>query len=74
MITIKKDSYIVEVAMRGAAENYVCTLYGLIDLLEDSVARDQDSVKENQFYVLELLRAMLPDYKQAEMMETADRE
>jgi hypothetical protein len=70
MIKIDNGGFTVRVdAPTGAAENYVETMQDIIELLQN---RDGETTSTN-FYLLELLKAMLPDSEQAKLLECREK-
>ncbi len=65
MVTFTKDSFVVEVKTgHGPVENYLETANDIINVLQN---QEEDLLQKN-YYLLELLRQMLPDYEQAKAM------
>lgn len=62
MVTLTQKGFKVEVSTGGnAAENYVETVNSIVELLQ---AQHPD-MKGEDFYLLQMLKAMLPDADQA---------
>jgi len=62
MVTLTKKGFKVEVSTGGdAAENYVETINSIVELLQSQ----QPDMKGDDFYLLQMLKAMLPDADQA---------
>ena len=65
MVRTTDESYIVEVQVASKpAEDYVETITDLVNLLQS----ESDDSRANHFYLLELLKAMLPTIEQAQVM------
>ena len=66
MIRFTHNSYIVEVKTAcNPAEDYTETMGELIDLMQS----EDDEMSKRRFFLLSLLRAMLPTYDQAIAMD-----
>ncbi|MDX9703914.1 MAG: hypothetical protein RBU23_12860 [Candidatus Auribacterota bacterium] len=62
MVTILKDRFIVEVECGTAAhEDYVSTMNNIIECIQTQ----SDDFMDKNYYLLELLRQMLPTEEQA---------
>lgn len=69
MVTINKDSFTITVQCNGgySEENYIATFNQLIDSLQ----AENNDMRGDRYYYLELLRAMLPESEVLrDMLET----
>ncbi len=65
MVTFTKDSIVIEVKTGiTPVDHYLETANDIINVLQ---GQDEDMLQKN-YYLLELLRQMLPDYEQAKAM------
>ena len=66
MVTLQKNRFTIEVECgTGAPENYVETMNDIVSILQ---FKDADISGSNYYYLLELLREMLPTREQAQAL------